>query len=140
MILRSARSGVGGELVRPSYGQGRYGVVPPRAQNIAATSALQTLSPLHTIGRVHPRRLLPNAASVEEQGDDHCGSESCRYAQSWLRMLRSDYQGDTCTPPSAARVGCEGATGTADEISPCSWLECVVWLSLCSTLFSLVVS
>ena len=34
----------------------------------------------------------------------------------------------------------KGATGTADESSPCSCIQCVVRLSLCGYQFSLVVS
>ena len=33
-----------------------------------------------------------------------------------------------------------GATGMSDESSLCSWFECIVGLSLCSTQLSLVVS
>ena len=88
MILRSARLAQGGR-VRPSYGQGRYGVVPPIALDIVAISVMQIRLPHHPIGRRHPRRFQPNAASVEEQGDDHCGSGPSRCFQSWKRTFRS---------------------------------------------------
>ena len=58
--------------VRPSYGQGRYGVVPPSAPDIVAMSVLQIQLPHHTVGRPHRWRFQLNAASGEEQGDDHC--------------------------------------------------------------------
>ena len=123
--------------VRPSYGQGRYGVVPLRAPNIVAISFLQIRLPHHTIGR---RRFPPNAASVKEQGDDHCGNEPSRCLQSWQRTFWSAHLGEMCTPPSAVRVGWEGATGAVDESSPCCLFECVVGVSRCSTQFSLLVS
>ena len=129
-----------GGRVRPSYGQGRYGVVPPRAPFIASISVLQIPLPHNTIGRRRSRRFPSTAASDEEQGDDHCGSEPSRYVQSWQRAYRSAHQGETYTPQSAVRVGWQGATETADESSPYSWLECVVGLCLCSTQFSLEVS
>ena len=44
------------------------------------------------------------------------------------------------TPPSAAHVVWEVTTWMAVDSSLCSWFECVVGLSLCSTQFSLVVS
>ena len=59
----------------------------------------------------------------------------------WQSQFRSSVlQRETSTPPSAAHVGGGGVTGTADESSPCSWLDCVVGLSLCSTKFCLLVS
>ena len=73
MILRSARAAREDGRVRPSYGHGRYGVVPSRAPDIVAMSVLQIRLPHHTIGRRHPWRFPPNAASVVEQGDGHCG-------------------------------------------------------------------
>ena len=103
---------MGGGHVCPLHGQGRYGVVPPKAQDIVAICVLHIRFPHHTIGRWHPLRFPPNATSFEEQGE-------------------------TCTPPSAARFGWEGATGTVDECSLCS---CDVGLNICSTKVSLVVS
>ena len=52
----------GGRL-RPSYGQDRHGVVPPKAPDIAAISVLQIRLSQYTIGRRRPRRFPPNAAS-----------------------------------------------------------------------------
>ena len=63
------------ERVRPWYSQGRYGVVPSRESDIVAMSVLQIRLPRRTMGRRHPRRLPQNADSVEEHGDDLCGSE-----------------------------------------------------------------
>ena len=129
-----------GGRIRPSYCQGQYGVVPPRVPDIVAIIVQQIRLPLHTSGRRHPRRF---PASVEEQGDDHCGGEPSRCVSSWQRTFRSAHQGETCTLPSAACVGFErggGATGTADVSSQCSCFGCVDGLSLCSTQFSLVVS
>ena len=59
-----------GGRVRPSYGQGRYGVVPTRAPDIVDISVLQIRLHRYTIGRRHRRRFPANASSVEEQGDD----------------------------------------------------------------------
>ena len=67
---------VEGGRVRPSYGQGRYGVVPPRALDIVAMCVMQIRLIHHTIGRRNPRRFPPNAASVDEHCDGHCGSET----------------------------------------------------------------
>ena len=97
-----------GGRFRPSCGQGRYGVIPPRAPDIVAICAQQIRLIHHTIGRRHPRRFPPNAASVKEQVDDHFGSESSRCVQSWQRTLRSAHQGKTCTLPSTAYVGSGG--------------------------------
>ena len=44
---------VGGGRVRPSHGQGRYGVVPPKAPDIMAICAPQIRLPQHTIGLGH---------------------------------------------------------------------------------------
>ena len=71
-----------GGRVSPTYGQRRYGVVPPKAPDIVAISVLQIRLPHLTIGRRHSQRFPPNAASVEEQGDDHCGCEPRRGVQS----------------------------------------------------------
>ena len=68
---------VEGGHVYPLYDQGRHGVVPPKAPNIMTISVLQILHPHHAIGRRHSRRLPPNAASVEEQGYEHCRCEPC---------------------------------------------------------------
>ena len=70
---------VEGRRVWPSYGQGRYGVVPPRTPDILAICVQQNRLPHHTIGRQHPQRFPPNAASVKQQGDDHCESEPSRF-------------------------------------------------------------
>ena len=129
-----------GGRVRPSHGQGRYGVAPPKTQVIVAICVLQIRLPHHSISRRHPRRFPTSAASDEEHGDDHCGSEPSRCVQSWQRTFRSAHQLVTCTPPSTSCVGWEGATVTVDESSPCIWSECVVGLSLCSTQISLVVN
>ena len=64
--------------VRPSHGQGRYCVVSPKEPNIVDMKFLPIRFPRQTIGRRHPRRFPQNSASVEEQGDDHCGSEPSR--------------------------------------------------------------
>ena len=66
---------VEGGRVRPSHGKGRYGVVSSKAPYIVAICVLQIRLPHHTIGRRHPLRSPPNAVSVEEQDDGHCGSE-----------------------------------------------------------------
>ena len=63
---------VEGGQVRPSYGQGHYGVVTPKVPDIVAISVLQIRLPHHTISRWNPQRFAPNAASIEEQDDDHC--------------------------------------------------------------------
>ena len=76
-----------GGRVRPSYGQVRYGVLPRKESEIVTMSVLQIPLPHHTIGRRNPRRFSPNAACVEEQGDDHFGGEA----------------------PSVAHVGWEGS-------------------------------
>ena len=68
MNLRGARRMEGGR-VRQSHG--RYCDIPPNAPGIAAISVLLTRFPQHAIGRRHPRRIQPSAASVEEQVDDH---------------------------------------------------------------------
>ena len=99
---------VEGGRVRPSHGLGRYGVVPPKAPDIVAIGDLLIRIPHHTISRRHPWRFAPSAANVEEQVDDHCGSEPCRCIQSWQRTFRSAHQGEMCTPRSAVRVGWEG--------------------------------
>ena len=112
-----------GGRVPPSYGQGRYGVVQPKATDIVAISVLQIRLTLHTIGRQLPRRFPPSAASVEEQGADHSRSKASRCVQSWQRSFQSAHHGEMCTPPSAACVGREGEIGTADESSPCSCVE-----------------
>ena len=78
---------------RPSYDQGRYCVVPSKAPGIVITSVRQIRLPHHTIGRYHPRRFPPNAASVETLGDDHCGSEPCQCIQLWQKSFRSVHQG-----------------------------------------------
>ena len=85
---------VEGGQVRPSYGQGRYGVVPPRALYIVAISVLQIWLPHHTIGSRRPQKFPPNAASVEEQGDDHCWSEPSRCLPSWKRTFQSAHKGE----------------------------------------------
>ena len=52
---------------RPSYDQGRYGVIPPRAKDIVAISVLQIQLSLNTIGRRYPHRdshqMLPASKS-----------------------------------------------------------------------------
>ena len=76
-----------GGQVCPSYGQGRYCVIPPRAPDSVVICVMQIRLPHHTIGGRHPLRLSPNAASDEEQGDDHCGSERSRCVPSWQRTF-----------------------------------------------------
>ena len=125
---------VEGGRVRPSYIQGRYGVVPPKAPDIVAIIARLIRLQYHTIGRRHPRRLPPNATSVEEQSDDHCESDPCRCVQSLQMTFRSAHH---LIQPLA--MDGRGA-GTSDESSPSTWIECAVELSLCSTEFSLMVS
>ena len=93
-----------GRLVCPLYGQGRYGVVSPRASDMEAISVLQIQLPQHTIGRQHPQRLPSNTASGVEHGDNHCISEPTRCIPYRERMLWSAHQGDS-TPTSASRVG-----------------------------------
>ena len=105
MINRSARAAC--EKLLPLYGQGRYGVVPPKALDIADICVLQIRILHHTFGRRHPQRFPPNAASFKEQVDDHCRSEPSQCVQSWQRTFRSAHQGEARTPPSAARVGWE---------------------------------
>ena len=105
MTLRCARAVRGRQKVRPSYGQGRYGVIPTRVPYIVAISVVQNRLPHHTIGRQHPLRLLPSAVSVEEQGDDHRVSEPSRSVLSLERTFRPAHQGETCAPTSSARVG-----------------------------------
>ena len=101
---------------RPSYGQARCGVVPPKAPDIVAIIVVQIRLPHHPIGRRHPRRFPPSAVSVEEQGDDHCddhcdrhcddhcdrhcGSEPSGCVQSSQRTFRSAHQGDVYTSHS----------------------------------------
>ena len=94
-----------GGRVRPSYCQGLYGVIPPRASDIIAISVQQ----FHTIGRRDPRRFLSTAASGKEQGDDHCGSEASRCVPFWQRMCQYAHRREICTHPTAIRVGWEGA-------------------------------
>ena len=94
--------------VRPSHGQGRYGVVPPRAPDIVDICVLKIRLPHHIISTRHHRRFSANAASVEEQGDDNCGSGQSRCVPSWRMTFISTNQGETGTPPSAARAGWEG--------------------------------
>ena len=76
-----------GGRVCPSHDEGGYGVVPPRALHIVAIYVLQNRLPHDISGRRHLRRLSPIAASVEEQGDDQCGSESSHSVQSWKRTF-----------------------------------------------------
>ena len=92
-----------GGRVSPSYGQGRYGDVPPGAPDIVAMSVLPIRLPHHTIGSRLPRTFPPNAVSVEEQGNDHCGGEPSRCVQSWQRTFWSAHSGETRTPPSVTR-------------------------------------
>ena len=94
--------------VRPLYGQGRNCDVTQRAPDIIAIYVLQIRLPHHTIGRRHTRRLQSNAASVEEQGDDHWGSEQSRCVPSLKITSRFAHQGEKYTPPSSARDGLEG--------------------------------
>ena len=76
-----------GGRFRPSHGQGRYGVDLSKAPDIVAISILLIRLPHHTIGRGHPRRFPLIAASVEEQGDDHCGSQPSLCVQFWQRTF-----------------------------------------------------
>ena len=62
--------------------------------------------PHHTIVRRRPQRYPPNAASVEEQGDDHCGNEPCLCVPSWRSAPRSAHQGEMCIP-STTHAGWE---------------------------------
>ena len=94
-----------GGRIRPSYGQGRYGVVQSKAPDIACLCVLDILLHHHTIGRRRPWRFPPNAFNVVEQGDNHCESEPSRCVLSWQRTFRSGHQGVTGTP---LRVGWEG--------------------------------
>ena len=126
------------ERVRPLHVQGRYGVVSPITLDIVEINVSQIRLAHHTIGRRHLRRFQPNATSFEDLGDDHCGNEPSRCGQSWKSTFRTDHLGETCTSPSATRVGL--ATGTADKSSPCSWFKCVIGFSLCCTNLSSVVS
>ena len=128
------------ERVRPSNGQGRYAVIPPTAPDIVALCALQIRLPHHTIGGWHPWRLPPNAASVEEQDDDHCGNESSRFisfGNGRFDLLFMERRVHLLQP---RLLDGRAETETADESSPCSYVECVVRLSLCGTQISLVVS
>ena len=93
-----------GGRVRPSYGQGRYGVVPPRVPDIAVICVLLIQFLHHTFGRRHPRRLSPNTAIVEEHGDDHSGSKPSRCALSLERTFLYGHHGKIYTPHLAARV------------------------------------
>ena len=68
------------------------------------------------------------------------GAFRSKFDASWKRTFLFGHQGETCTPPSAARAGWEGATGTVVDSSPCSCIQCVVGLSFCGTQFSLMVS
>ena len=100
-----------GERLRPSYGQGRYNVVPPRAPEIVDiyiyVCVLQIRLTHHVIGKHHPRKFSPNTASVEEQGDDLCRNEPSRGVPTWQRTFRSAHRGETYAPLSAARFGWE---------------------------------
>ena len=98
-----------GGRVLPSHGQSRYCVVPSRAPDIVALSVVQIRLPHHTIYRRQSRRFPPNTTSIEEQVDDHCGSESSRRFLSWQSTFRSAHQGETCSPPSADHVRIDGS-------------------------------
>ena len=62
---------VKGGRVRLVYGQSRYGVVPPRAPDIVAISALVYRLLHSTVGKRQPGRYPRNAVSFDEQGEDH---------------------------------------------------------------------
>ena len=86
-----------GGQVQPLHGQGRYGTVPPTAPDIIALRVLPIPLPHHAIGRCHSRTLPPNAASIKEQGDEHCGSVPSRCIPSWERKFWSAHQGEMYT-------------------------------------------
>ena len=100
MIHRSAELRMEGRQVCHLYGQGDYGVVPLKALDIAAICVPQIRLPHHTIDRRHPWRLPPNSVSAEEQGGDHCGSQTSWHVPSWKRTFWSAHQGDTYIPYS----------------------------------------
>ena len=105
---RSARAARGKRTSSSIVWQGRYVVVPPSASDIIAIGIIQIRLSHHAIGRRHPLRFPPNTACVEEQGDDQCGGKLSRCTPYLERTLRSAHHGETCTPPSTARVEWEG--------------------------------
>ena len=136
MILRSARAACGWLL--PLHGQGRHGIVPPKALDIADICVLQIRIPHHTFGRRHPQRFLSNAASFNDRlmtTAEAPGAFSLGKGRFDLLIRERRVH-----PLQPLLLDGRGATGTADESSQCSRFKYVVGLTLCSTQFGLVVS
>ena len=113
-----------GQQVHLLCGLGRYGIVPTKVLDTIALHVLPIPLSHHSIGRRHSRSLPPNTASVEEQGDDQCGSEPSRNVLSWERTFQSDIQGETYTPSSAASSMLSGCVSMAPSLA--WWSAC--WL------------
>ena len=121
-----------GGRVRPSHGQGRYGVVPSKAPDIVAISVLLIRLPHHTIGGRHRRSFPRNAANIEERvmiTADASQVGAFSHGKGHFDLIIGERRVHLLQPLVLDEME---ATETADESSPCGCFECVVVLNLCS--------
>ena len=124
-----------GEWVRPLYGQGRYGIVPPKAPCIIAICVMQIRLSHHTIIILgDSNQILPASKSREMTTAEASLIGPFSLGKGRFDLFIREKHVHLLQP-----LVLDGS-GRQEWRMRAIWFECVVGFSLCSTQFNLVVS